>query len=241
LTGPSEGPVKCPDWDPKPICGNGLHGLLWGSGNSTLLDWEKLAKWLVIEVDEDKIVNLYGDKVKFPCGNVIYSGNREEAFSIIRAKAPAGTEMISYLEALTSEIASAPVEVEKLLSDDSLEQKVIELGDNHLTEKLLSKLFNVIGENMDIINAMVDALIDETTFDMPDRNVYYLLLNPQDVDRFENILHQIIYPDCPTASLWGALIYATDLVAPNHITLLGGCGGTCDKRLITDFKFLGLA
>lgn len=36
---PSEGPVSCPDWDPTPRCGGGLHGLLWGEGDGSLLSW----------------------------------------------------------------------------------------------------------------------------------------------------------------------------------------------------------
>ena len=34
---PKRGPVKCPDWDPKPECGHGLHGLAKGMGDALLL------------------------------------------------------------------------------------------------------------------------------------------------------------------------------------------------------------
>lgn len=57
--------VECPDWQPTPECGHGLHGLLDGQGDWDLLDWSLEAKALVLEVDEDSIVEI-GAKVKFP-------------------------------------------------------------------------------------------------------------------------------------------------------------------------------
>ena len=57
--------VECPDWDPKPECGNGLHGLVHGEGDWDLLDWSPDAKALVLEVEESCIVEI-GAKVKFP-------------------------------------------------------------------------------------------------------------------------------------------------------------------------------
>jgi hypothetical protein len=47
---------------------------LWGEGSSYYLDWEPEAKWLVVEVDSDQIVDL-GGKVKFPSGTVVYCGD----------------------------------------------------------------------------------------------------------------------------------------------------------------------
>jgi hypothetical protein len=38
---PESGPVDCPDWDPKPKCGNGLHGFLWGEGNYHYANWSR--------------------------------------------------------------------------------------------------------------------------------------------------------------------------------------------------------
>jgi hypothetical protein len=84
---PSEGPIAAPDWDPKPECGNGLHGLLWGIGNGSLLDWSDDAKWLVVEVDASAVVEI-DRKVKYPEGIVIYSGAREVAVQLIAAHAP---------------------------------------------------------------------------------------------------------------------------------------------------------
>jgi len=77
---PESGYVEAPDWNPEPICGGGLHGLLWGAGDGEFLDWGTEAKWLVVEVDVDLIVTLEtGDGVKFPRGKVVHCGNRETA------------------------------------------------------------------------------------------------------------------------------------------------------------------
>ena len=92
FTWPASGHVECPDWDPEPICGNGLHGLLWGTGDGALLDWSSDAKWLVVEVLASDIVKI-GEKVKFPKGNVIFCGSQLEATKMIYAEgtgAPAG-------------------------------------------------------------------------------------------------------------------------------------------------------
>ncbi len=67
---PESGPVKCDDWSATPACGNGLHGLLWGEGDGSLLNWSDDAKWLVVEIEARLIVDL-DRKVKFPHGNVV--------------------------------------------------------------------------------------------------------------------------------------------------------------------------
>ena len=94
FTWPESGPVEAPDWNPQAKCGQGLHGLLWGAGSASLLDWDADAKWLVVEVDTADIVGL-GDKVKVPAGVVIYAGERHIAASLISAHAPAGTRVIA--------------------------------------------------------------------------------------------------------------------------------------------------
>jgi len=70
---PASGPVTCPDWDPKPECGNGLHGLLWGAGNASYLSQSEDAIWQIVEIQE--WVDIGGDKIKVPSGNVVYSGD----------------------------------------------------------------------------------------------------------------------------------------------------------------------
>lgn len=84
---PESGFVQAPDWDSRPIPGKGLHGLLWGEGDGSLLNWDYDAKWLVVEVDGNSIVDL-GGKVKFPRGDVVFCGSRKEATDFVLARSP---------------------------------------------------------------------------------------------------------------------------------------------------------
>lgn len=79
---PESGPVECPDWSPEAKCGNGLHGALMGQGDGILFNWSTHAVWQVVAVDADQIVDL-GGKVKFPRGEVIFSGDRKGATDLI--------------------------------------------------------------------------------------------------------------------------------------------------------------
>src|ERR1019366_2841768 len=86
---PKEGIVSAPDWTPAPKCGTGLHGWLWGQGDYSLRNQDEERIWLVVKVDADKIVKIdNGEKVKFPTGEVVYSGNWIRAFEIIRESRP---------------------------------------------------------------------------------------------------------------------------------------------------------
>ena len=67
--------VTCPDWDPKPECGNGLHGLLEGNGDWHLLEGDD---WLVIEANESDIVNIDDEKCKFRTGKILFRGSVEQ-------------------------------------------------------------------------------------------------------------------------------------------------------------------
>ena len=78
---PTSGPVACPDWNPEPVCGGGLHGLAWGDGDWGLLRDESDSKWLVVEVDEADMVKIDKLKVKFSRGVVIYCGTKGEAIT----------------------------------------------------------------------------------------------------------------------------------------------------------------
>ena len=84
---PKKGAVKAPDWDPKPECGHGLHGLLHGCGNGNLLYNNPKAKWLIVKVLKGTCIDL-GGKVKFPKGTVVYAGTKEEAVKIIAEAYP---------------------------------------------------------------------------------------------------------------------------------------------------------
>ena len=80
---PKSGYVAAPDWNPTEKCGGGLHGLLWGEGDSNLLNHSPTAKALVVRVTEDDIVHLDG-KVKFPSGHVVFCGTRHQAAAFIQ-------------------------------------------------------------------------------------------------------------------------------------------------------------
>ena len=77
---PESGEVSAPDWTPEPVCGGGLHGLLDGCGDGSLLLWGEGVKWLVVEVDE--WVAIDEDKVKAPRGRVVYAGDRGGAVAL---------------------------------------------------------------------------------------------------------------------------------------------------------------
>jgi hypothetical protein len=81
---PREGEVIAPDWDPAPVCGGGLHGLLWGEGDGALVDWSPDAVWLVCEVDEADVVDLRG-KVKVPRARVLHAGDQLSATAFLGA------------------------------------------------------------------------------------------------------------------------------------------------------------
>ncbi|MDE2096215.1 MAG: hypothetical protein KGL39_03150, partial [Patescibacteria group bacterium] len=88
---PEAGPVRAPDWVASAECGHGLHGWLWGAGDSSLGNFSHDAKWLVVEVSE--YIDL-GGKVKFPGGNVVFCGDRLAATAYLAPLAPASTKVI---------------------------------------------------------------------------------------------------------------------------------------------------
>jgi hypothetical protein len=79
---PTSGQVTCPDWNPEPVCGGGLHFLPWGEGNGELLDWSKDAVWLVVRAEKD-IVIIDDEKAKAQTVEVVYCGDRNGATSFI--------------------------------------------------------------------------------------------------------------------------------------------------------------
>jgi hypothetical protein len=82
---PKSGPVTCPDWNPSPVCGRGLHGLLMGEGDGSMLDWSVGSVWIVAEVFADEVVNIY-KKIKVPSAVVVYYGDRGGAIELLMAK-----------------------------------------------------------------------------------------------------------------------------------------------------------
>ena len=91
---PESGPVEAPDWDASPQCGGGLHGFLNGEGDGSLASWAADAKWLVVRVAEDLIVQLDG-KVKFPRGIVEFAGDRLSATAYIAERVVAAVRSSS--------------------------------------------------------------------------------------------------------------------------------------------------
>lgn len=79
--------VVAPDWDPIARCGHGLHGLLWGVGNPSLMVRGR-AIWMVVEVHEADIVWVNDNKVKFPVGRIVYAGDFAVCARIISKHAP---------------------------------------------------------------------------------------------------------------------------------------------------------
>jgi hypothetical protein len=78
--------VEAPDWDPKPDCGQGLHGWLWGEGDVGDSEYHSNpnAIWHLVDVPEKDVVGL-GRKVKFPRGIIVAFGKRDEMVGILQA------------------------------------------------------------------------------------------------------------------------------------------------------------
>jgi len=64
--------MEAPDWDAAPRCGGGLHGLLDGIGDWSLMADSPDALWWIIGVRRDEAVSIDGDKIKVPRGRVEY-------------------------------------------------------------------------------------------------------------------------------------------------------------------------
>ena len=86
--------VSTKEWDPRPRCGGGLHGLAWGHGSydtiPSRIHTDSHGKWLVIKVLNKNLVKIMDDlcplfveKVKFKCGHVIFKGTRKDAINLI--------------------------------------------------------------------------------------------------------------------------------------------------------------
>jgi len=86
---PEKGYVEAPDWKPKPVCGNGLHGLLMGKGNQSLLNWDESEIWQILAVDPKTVaeidVEFDGGKAKVPYAWVVLTGTRKEATDFLLA------------------------------------------------------------------------------------------------------------------------------------------------------------
>lgn len=94
---PESGPVEVPDWNPKHVCGGGLHGLLWGEGSVSYLNLDELAKWIVFRAQMADLAHGTGeliDKCKARAGTVEYCGCRDGAISYLMANGAAGKAVV---------------------------------------------------------------------------------------------------------------------------------------------------
>jgi len=70
---PSRGRVSAPDWNGKPNCGGGLHGLPRGCGDGSLLNWDNDATAQLVIVDASRDYLEFDEKCKFKSGRVVFS------------------------------------------------------------------------------------------------------------------------------------------------------------------------
>ena len=91
---PTEGPVECDDWSPVAECGQGLHGLLWGAGDASLMSYATGTQYLAVRVLSADTVNL-GGKAKFQRGIVERCGELGDIAKYIHDNgAPVGTPIV---------------------------------------------------------------------------------------------------------------------------------------------------
>ena len=84
FTYPDKGFVKAPDWDGKPSCGGGLHGLLWGHGDFSIPADDVLFKLIEVDDSPDNLVEFDG-KCKFREGEVVFTGTQEDIIKAIKS------------------------------------------------------------------------------------------------------------------------------------------------------------
>jgi len=77
--------VIAPDWDPTPVCGGGLHGLLNGAGDGSLINWSTDAVWIVAEIPDDETVVDVDGKVKVRRCIVRHVGDKTSAPEFLAA------------------------------------------------------------------------------------------------------------------------------------------------------------
>ena len=79
---PTTGIVEAPDFINSTDCGNGLHGIVWPNNDfSNIINYDN-PLWQVVKVLQSDIIQLNG-KVKFPRGEVVYSGDFAVAFTMV--------------------------------------------------------------------------------------------------------------------------------------------------------------
>jgi hypothetical protein len=69
------GPVDCPDWNPEPVCGGGLHFWEDGCGDVSVADVLVDSRWYLVRAKDEDVVRLDG-KVKAKRVEVLLVGNK---------------------------------------------------------------------------------------------------------------------------------------------------------------------
>ena len=87
--------VACPDWSPAAECGNGLHGLLDGIGDWSLIDGGADRVWQIVGVLRAEVVSIDDGKVKFPRAKIAYSGSAPGAFGFIQRHTVAAIQKLA--------------------------------------------------------------------------------------------------------------------------------------------------
>jgi len=79
ITWPESGIVECPDWDPKPKCGNGIHAWPWGMFLGEGKDVDATLPFLVLAATPSDVVSIDGGKVKAKSVEVVHNGSLSSA------------------------------------------------------------------------------------------------------------------------------------------------------------------
>jgi hypothetical protein len=82
------GPVTCPDWNPKPVCGGGLHFWEDGTGDLGAATIRNDSQWRLVRAREADVVRLDG-KVKASAVEVLVIGERYDVCRLMSELAPA--------------------------------------------------------------------------------------------------------------------------------------------------------
>ena len=75
--------LDCPDWNPDPVCGGGLHGWAWGMGIGAGKDPDWSATWIVYAAKLEDIVLVDGEKVKSKSAVVRFVGSWNGALNFL--------------------------------------------------------------------------------------------------------------------------------------------------------------
>ena len=85
LVWPERGPIEAPDWNISSEILGGFRGFLWGQGDGVFVDWSPKAKWHVVQVLFEDIVDHQG-WVRYPRGEILFTGPRKEALAYLQER-----------------------------------------------------------------------------------------------------------------------------------------------------------